>query len=68
MAPVSSEICYRITLQFCRAGVAADRGRNPRASRVSKRRLREEIRITLLHELAHYHGLTEDELDELGYG
>lgn len=36
--------------------------------RVSKRRLREEIRITLLHELAHYHGLTEDELDELGYG
>ena len=36
--------------------------------RISKRRLREEIRITLLHELAHYHGLTEDELDQLGYG
>jgi predicted Zn-dependent protease with MMP-like domain len=36
--------------------------------RIAKRRLREEIRITILHELAHYHGLTEDELDQLGYG
>ena len=31
-------------------------------------RLREEIRITILHELAHFHGLNEDELRELGYG
>lgn len=28
----------------------------------------EEIRITVLHELAHHHGLDEDELQELGYG
>lgn len=28
----------------------------------------EEIRITLLHELGHYFGLSEDELDRLGYG
>lgn len=28
----------------------------------------EEIRVTLLHELAHHHGLDEDELDALGYG
>ncbi len=28
----------------------------------------EEIRITVLHELAHHHGLDEDELRELGYG
>lgn len=27
----------------------------------------EEIRITVLHELAHHHGLDEDELHELGY-
>lgn len=27
----------------------------------------EEIRITLLHELGHYHGLDEDDLFELGY-
>ncbi|MFH1266270.1 MAG: metallopeptidase family protein [Planctomycetota bacterium] len=36
--------------------------------RVRTERLREEIRVTILHELAHYHGLDEDELRELGYG
>lgn len=35
--------------------------------RLSKTRLREEIRITILHELAHYHGIDEDELEQLGY-
>jgi predicted Zn-dependent protease with MMP-like domain len=30
--------------------------------------LEDEIRITVLHELAHYFGLDEDRLDELGYG
>jgi predicted Zn-dependent protease with MMP-like domain len=30
--------------------------------------LREEIRVTVLHELGHYFGLDEDRLDELGYG
>jgi predicted Zn-dependent protease with MMP-like domain len=29
--------------------------------------LREEIRVTVLHELAHYFGLDEDRLEELGY-
>ena len=29
--------------------------------------LRREIRITVLHELAHYFGLDEDRLAELGY-
>jgi predicted Zn-dependent protease with MMP-like domain len=29
--------------------------------------LREEIRITVLHELAHYFGLDEDKISELGY-
>ena len=32
------------------------------------RRLEQEIRITVLHELAHYFGIDEDRLDELGYG
>jgi predicted Zn-dependent protease with MMP-like domain len=36
--------------------------------RVSGKRLREEIRITILHELGHYHGLSEEDLDRLGYG
>jgi predicted Zn-dependent protease with MMP-like domain len=31
------------------------------------RDLREEIRITVLHELAHYFGLDEDRIAELGY-
>ena len=31
-------------------------------------RLRQEIRTTLLHELAHHHGMDEDELRQLGYG
>jgi predicted Zn-dependent protease with MMP-like domain len=31
------------------------------------RELEEEIRITVLHELGHYFGLDEDELDNLGY-
>ena len=30
-------------------------------------RIREEIRITLLHELGHHFGLDEDDLDRLGY-
>ena len=35
---------------------------------VTNERLREEIRITILHELAHHHGLTEEDLQKLGYG
>jgi predicted Zn-dependent protease with MMP-like domain len=30
-------------------------------------RLQDEIRITVLHELAHHFGIEEDRLDELGY-
>jgi predicted Zn-dependent protease with MMP-like domain len=30
--------------------------------------LQEEIRITVLHELAHYFGIDEGRLEELGYG
>ena len=30
--------------------------------------LEAEIRVTVLHELAHYFGLDEARLDELGYG
>jgi predicted Zn-dependent protease with MMP-like domain len=39
-----------------------------RRGRITTDRLREEIRITILHELAHHHGLTEEELQKLGYG
>jgi predicted Zn-dependent protease with MMP-like domain len=30
--------------------------------------LEHEIRVTVLHELAHYYGIDERRLDELGYG
>jgi predicted Zn-dependent protease with MMP-like domain len=30
--------------------------------------LEREIRITVLHELAHYFGITEARIEELGYG
>lgn len=38
------------------------------SGRVAYDNLFEEIRVTVLHELAHHHGLDEDELAELGYG
>jgi predicted Zn-dependent protease with MMP-like domain len=39
-----------------------------RRGRIRNDRLREQIRITILHELGHHHGMTEDDLRELGYG
>jgi predicted Zn-dependent protease with MMP-like domain len=39
-----------------------------RRGRISTEELRKQIRITILHELAHHHGLTEEDLRELGYG
>ncbi len=35
---------------------------------INERELRRQIRITVLHELGHHHGLDEDQLSELGYG
>ena len=43
------------------ANAADDQGR------VIAKNLKEEIRTTILHELAHYHGLNENELADLGY-
>ena len=35
---------------------------------ITTERLRAEIRVTILHELAHHHGLSEDDLQKMGYG
>jgi len=35
---------------------------------VDVKKLREEIKTTILHELAHYHGIEEEEIQLLGYG
>ncbi len=34
----------------------------------SLKELEDEIAITVVHELAHYMGLSEERLEELGYG
>jgi predicted Zn-dependent protease with MMP-like domain len=34
---------------------------------IDRDELRRQIRITVLHELGHHHGLDEDELEQLGY-
>jgi predicted Zn-dependent protease with MMP-like domain len=49
----------RITIY--RVPLEADYGDDPAA-------LEAEIRVTVLHELAHYFGIDEARLDELGYG
>ena len=36
--------------------------------KVSRDNLRQEIRITILHEIAHLHGISEEEIMALGYG
>ena len=38
-----------------------------RRGNVDENELRYQIRITILHELGHHHGIGEDELHELGY-
>lgn len=43
------------------------RGPIERLARGRAAALRRQIKITLLHEIGHHHGLTEQELKELGY-
>jgi predicted Zn-dependent protease with MMP-like domain len=31
-------------------------------------RIREQVRHTVIHEVAHYYGIDDDRLDELGWG
>ena len=63
-APADVPVLTSITI-FRRGIVAASRDE---WGKVSRNQLREEIRITILHELAHLHGLDEDEITEIGYG
>lgn len=36
--------------------------------RINVKQLREQIRITILHEVGHYYGMDEEDLQEAGYG
>jgi predicted Zn-dependent protease with MMP-like domain len=35
--------------------------------KISRKELRRQIRITVLHEVGHHYGLSEQDLKELGY-
>jgi predicted Zn-dependent protease with MMP-like domain len=37
------------------------------AGKISRSELRRQIRITILHEVGHHYGMSEDDLKELGY-
>ena len=50
---------------FRRGIVAASRNE---WGKVCRSELRQQIRITILHELAHLHGMDEDEIADIGYG
>jgi predicted Zn-dependent protease with MMP-like domain len=50
---------------FRRGVIAASRDE---WGKVRRSELREQIRITILHELAHLHGMDDEEIDEIGYG
>lgn len=52
-------------IHLFRAGIFAA-ARN-RRGRITPQSLRRQIRLTILHEFGHYHGLDEDELAALGY-
>lgn len=52
-------------IRLFRLGIMAEA--RDRRGQVSDEELRRQIRLTILHEFGHYHGLDEQELEELGY-
>lgn len=60
--PHLGDVIYLFRLGLLRE---ARRGAHNEAERDA--RLREEIRKTILHEIGHYHGMDEEELEDLGY-
>jgi len=52
-------------VQIYRRGILAQA--TDRRGRVDEQELRRQIRITVLHELGHHHGLNERQIRELGY-
>ena len=52
-------------IMIFRAGIMS-MARN-RAGKISRSELRRQIRITILHEVGHHYGLSEEDLKELGY-
>ena len=53
-------------IHIYREGILAQATR--RDGTISRPRLQKQIRITILHEYGHHHGMTERDLREMGYG
>jgi predicted Zn-dependent protease with MMP-like domain len=53
-------------IHIYREGILAQANR--RDGSLSLARLRKQIRVTILHEYGHHHGMSERDLRELGYG
>ena len=64
--PFSSSVQMPNSITIFRQGIAALS--RDEWERVCRRKLRREIRITILHELAHLHGMDEEEIISIGYG
>ena len=58
--PVLSDV-----VQIYREGILSYSSR--RTGQLDVEELHNQIRRTILHELGHHHGMTEDDLEELGY-
>jgi len=54
------------SITIFRRGIVA--GSRNAWGKVCRKKLRKEIRITILHELAHLHGMEEEEIASMGYG
>lgn len=63
--PMGHEVHVPNHVTLFRRGIAAA-SRNARGN-VCRHKLCREIRITILHELAHLHGMDEDEIADAGY-
>ncbi len=56
------------TVTIFREGILAYARELSGGRRLDREILREQIRVTILHELAHFHGMDEEEIRALGYG
>jgi predicted Zn-dependent protease with MMP-like domain len=63
---LSSDVPIQNSVTIFRRGIIAE-SRNDQG-KVSRNLLQQQIRITILHELAHLHGMDEDEIAGIGYG
>lgn len=63
---LSAELPVQNSVTIFRRGIVAE-SRNDQG-KISRIQLRRQIRITILHELAHLHGMNDDEIANIGYG